>query len=348
MENNATGSKLTAKKKLLFTVFSLLIFAILLITISEIILRCKGVEPWQTFRLDIKVNPKGHLFVGSPALGYINAPGVFNITLADGYSFKVTNLPNTHRITHPLNTYGAKRTKGEIWIFGCSFTYGWSLNDQETFPWLLQERFPEYEMVNFGVDGYGTVQSLIQLREALAGGRVPKAIILNFASWHDERNIFSRNWQRTIIALKNFGQLFYPYARLGRDGKLNYYLGEVNYHPFPLMGYSALMNFIEQSYDKLEERYYCITDVTKALLLEFAHTAQKEHIPVVIAGITHSKGTRKMLSYVRENGFKAVDISVDLSIKENTNYPHDGHPGPLANRKYADKLGAFLRANVLK
>jgi len=38
---------------------------------------------------------------------------------------------------------------------------------KKTFPWLLQERFPQYEVVNFGLNGYSTVQSLIQLREAL-------------------------------------------------------------------------------------------------------------------------------------------------------------------------------------
>jgi len=348
VEGNSTKSELTPRKKILFTISSLLILAVFVIIISEIILRLKGVHPWQKIEINLKVNPEGNLYIKNPTLGYTNSPGTFTVTLPDGYSFIITNLPNSQRITHPLNTYGAAGTKDEIWIFGCSFTYGWSLNDQETFPWLLQERFPHYEVVNFGVNGYGTVQSLIQFREALARGRVPKAVLLNFASFHDERNIFSRNWIKAVISVKNFGRVFYPYARLGQNGKINYHLGEINFRELPLMRYSALMNFVEKKYDKIEERYYNIRDVTQALLLEFANTVKDQKIPVIIAGITVGQPTRDMLSFVREKGFKTVDLGVDLNIKENTNYPHDGHPGPLANRKIADKLEAFLRANVLK
>ncbi len=315
---------------------------------SEIILRLKGLRPWSVHNVVMKVSPGGRFFTKHPTLGYANIPGEFTVTLADGYSFKVTNLPNTLRATHPLSTYGAPGQKEEIWIFGCSLTYGWSLNDPETFPWLLQERFPEYEVVNFGVNGYGTVHSLIQCREALEKGRVPKIVMLNFASWHDERNIFSRNWQKIMAPYNKLGQIAYPYARLDHHGNLHYYLGKVEFHEFPLMRYSAFINFIEEKFDKQEERFYHIRDVTKALILEFANTAKKHDIAVVVTGITQSQPTRDMLSFVQENGFKAVDIAVDLNIKENTNYPHDQHPGASANRKYADKLEAFLRTNVLK
>ncbi len=348
MEKSSTILRALHQRKALFLAIYLVILAGFALITSEAILRWKGFRPWRPDRISIKVNPGEKLNVRHPTLGYANIPGEFKVTLADGYNFKVTNLPNTLRITHPLSTYGKPKPKGEIWIFGCSLTYGWSLNDQQTFPWLLQERFPEYEVVNFGVNGYSTVQSLIQLREALAAGRMPKAVLLNFASWHDERNIFSRNWQKIINSLRSFGQLFYPYARIDQQCELHYYMGEVNFHPFPLMRSSALVTFLEQKYDKLQERYYQIGEVTRSLLLEFAATAKREGIPVGIAGITHSPGTREMLSYVRSAGIKAVDISVDLNIKENTNYPHDGHPGPSANKIYADRLETFLKAKVLQ
>ena len=270
------------------------------------------------------------------------------VTLFDGYSFKVTHLPDTQRITHPRSTYGEDRKKAEIWIFGCSFTYGWSLNDQETFPWLLQERFPQYEVVNFGANGYSTVQSLIKLREALAKGRVPKVAILEFASWHDERNLFSRNWQRILAPYNKLGLVEYPYARLDHNGKLIYYTGNVEFNEFPFMRYSALAAFIEQKYDNLKDHFSHILQVTQALVLEFANTAKQHNVPAVVAGVTGNRETYAMLSFVQENGFKAVNIAVDLKIKENTNYPYDGHPSASANKQYADKLEAFLRTKVLE
>lgn len=260
----------------------------------------------------------------------------------------MTHLPNTLRITHPLATYNELRPKKEIWIFGCSLTYGWSLNNHETYPWLLQERFPEYEIVNFGVSGYGTIHSLIQLREALQTGRVPALIILAYAGFHEERNVFLRNAQKIYALYNKLGPGVYPYARLETDGMLSYHVTDLNYHEFPLMRYSALSHFLEQIYNNWEANYYHIRQVSEALTLEMAGLARKNGIPFVIAGITASPGTSRMLSLVQQQGFKAVDISVDLKIKENNNLPHDLHPSAGANRQYADKLEAFLRGEVLQ
>jgi len=107
------------------------------------------------------------------------------------------------------------------------------------------------------------------------------------------------------------------------------------------------MHFIEQKYDKLEENYYRSRQVTEALILEMAKIAKEKGITFVLAGITDSQGTRNMLSFARDKGIKAIDISVDLDIPGYRNSPHDIHPSALADRKYADKLEAFLRGDGL-
>ena len=158
-----------------------------------------------------KSRSRWKFFSKHPTLGYSHIAGKFTVTLGDGYSFKVTHLPNTLRITHPLNTYGQEDLqKEEIWIFGCSFTHGWSLNDQETYPWFIQQRFPEYEVINFGVSGYGTIHSLIQLNEALEKGRRPKIAVLTYGSLHDERNVFLRNPPKNGTFKENASYLFFP------------------------------------------------------------------------------------------------------------------------------------------
>jgi hypothetical protein len=346
LKDSSTPLQITRRKKILFIVSYLLFLSAFIIITSEIILRVKGFKPWRKAVAHLTVRPGGKLYAKNSTLGYVPIPGEFTITLPDGYQFRATHLPDTHRITHPLSTYDRGRQKEGIWIFGCSFTYGWSLNDQETFPWILQERFPEYEFVNFGVGGYGTVQSLLQLREALAKGQVPKMVILVFGNFHDERNILARSWQKEFAPYNKLGTLEYPYARLDQNGKLNYYMGKVEFREFPFMQYSALANFAEIIYEKLQNHYRRIDEVTKDLLLEFANTAIKRKILVVIADICHYKDP--YLSFAQENGFKAVDISVDPKIKSNTNYPHDNHPSASANRQYAHKLETFLRNEALK
>ncbi len=321
-----------------FSLLALLGFA------GEAALRLKGLQPWQPLDLPIKVTPGDKLYITHPTLGYANKPGEYTVTLGDGYSYKLTILPDTHRITHPLASYREAGPKKEIWIFGCSFVSGWSLQDQETFPWLLQERFPDYEVVNFGVNGYGTIHSLLQMQEALKTGRVAKMIVYAYAGFHNERNVFLRNWRKIMCSFSKLGQTMQPYARLDAQGRLHCGLARVEYREFPLMRQSALVHFIEQRYDKFEEDYHHSPAVTEALILEMARLAREKGIPLVVAGITDSRGTRQVLHAVREKGVRASDISVDLDTGGYRNLPHDDHPSALADRRYADRLEEIFRA----
>lgn len=70
-----------------------------------------------------------------------------------------------------------------IVMLGDSVTFGTGVGDDETFSHLLDTR-PDLEVLNLGVDGYGTDQALIRLeREGLA--RRPQVVILNFCVRND-------------------------------------------------------------------------------------------------------------------------------------------------------------------
>lgn len=323
-----------------------LILSALFLAGAEIILRLRGVNPWRPRDLVVRVNPGGHFFTKHPTLGYSHIPGKFTVTLGADYSFRVTHLPNTLRVTHPIGSYGTSRPMGEIWIFGCSITHGWSLDDEQTYPWLLQERLPDYEVVNFGVSGYGTTHSLLQFKEALQAKR-PKVAVLAYGDLHDIRNTFARQLRKHFAPWNKLGPLQYPYARIDGSGTLRYSMGKVEYREFPLMRCSALVHFIEQKYNNFEERCLRIHLVSEALVEEMARLAKEREVKLVVAGITDSRGTLDMLKFAKEHGIASVDISVDLRVKENTNLPHDGHPSAVANKKYADKLEAYLRAEIL-
>lgn len=98
-----------------------------------------------------------------------------------------TLKPGQRSITHfghqpvKVNSQGMRgdefpldKPPGKIRIisFGDSYTYGYGVGQDETYPAqlarLLEERFPgRYEVLNAGVNGYGTYQELIALRQAL-------------------------------------------------------------------------------------------------------------------------------------------------------------------------------------
>jgi hypothetical protein len=304
-----------------------------------------GLGPWTKQKTSIKVEPGGTFFVKHPTLGYTHIPGAFHVTLPDGYAFDVTNLPNTLRKTHPLAAHDSVATsdmKDEIWIFGCSFTHGWALNDSDTYAWLLQERLPQYEVVNYGVSGYGTLHSLIQFRDALAHKK-PKVAILAYASFHDSRNTFLRKRQKAVATWNNLGPLVQPYARLDDHGQLEIRMADVEYREFPLMRKSAVAHLIEMTYDNYEAWRTPSDRVTEAIISEMAKTAHDHGVRFVVALIA---GRATMLEYTRAQGIPSVDMSVDLTLPENNNEPHDNHPSALANRHYADVLETFLRGDV--
>jgi hypothetical protein len=339
---------LTRRKTLAFGLVSLGLMAMLILAPAELLARLTGIEPWAKADLQIHVTPGGRLFTPHPARGYAHLPGAFVVTLHDGYSFTMTHHPGGLRITHPLATYTDTRSKPEIWIMGCSFTHGWSLNDQDTYPWLLQAHLPEYEVVNYGVEGYGTLHALLQLREALITQPPPRAVVYAYASLHDERNTFLRNRRKTIAPRNRLGPLIQPYVWLDRYGRLRSAMATVEYTEFPFMRYSAFVHFLEMTYNRLEDSWSHSHQVSQRLLLEMAELARQYHVEFILATIAEDARTGEMLAFAQAQGLMGADISVSSSRPEYTNQPHDSHPSPLANAHYAERLETFLRTSVLK
>ncbi|MEG4838654.1 SGNH/GDSL hydrolase family protein [Microcoleus sp. B9-D4] len=334
-------------KNVAFRLITYLIFPIFLsTTTAEIVLRVAGYKPWQIENVDVAVEPKGNFFTKDSELGYKHLPGKFKVTLNGNYSFNTTHLNNTLRITHPLNTYNLSSKKPEIWIFGCSFTYGWSLNDSETYAWLLQEKLPKYEIVNFGVNGYGTLHSFIQFKEALKQGNKPKIAVIAYAGFHDRRNTLLRARSKQMASWNKLGILFQPDARLNGENNFTYKMTKLEYHEFPLMRVSALSHFLDVNYNQFEEGLYRSHEVSKAIIEEFNRVAEAKGVKLVVAGI--NSGSAKMLQELSQEGIATADISVDLKIPANNNLPHDLHPSAIANRQYAEKLEVFLQHTVLK
>jgi hypothetical protein len=339
---------MSTRRRLLFRLVYYPLATILILSLAEGSARILGYRPWVTKKLDVVVEPGGRLYSPNPILGYTALPGRFKVTINGSYSFDITNLDNTLRVTHPFAASSGKPKTG-IWIFGDSITYGWSVNDKDTYPWLLQEKLPDYEVINFGVNGYGTLQNLIQLREALKNGAEPKVVVLVYASWDDVRNTFIRGRRKMLTPAASLGPVNQPYARFDSSGKLKVSIDPLEYRPFPLMRYSAFIHALEESYDRYEERHSQSHEITKAIIKEFADLCRARGIELVVAGLTSDATTSDMFSYCKSQGLKTADIWIDfLNIKENNNLPYDSHPSAIAHRQYAQKLEYFLRNDVLK
>ena len=190
--------KAPVKNKFLFysiiTIFLLLIIFIL----AEAGLRIVGQKPANSkYRPSINVEPSGKYFVKDSIFGYTHLPGKFYVTLNDNYTFVTTHKKSTLRITHPIADDSNYVDKPTIWIMGGSDTHGWSINDEETYAWQVQKDLKDsYEVLNFGVSGYGTIHSLLQIKEGFQSLKKPKIIVL------DENNeiIMFPNGKKTSLS----------------------------------------------------------------------------------------------------------------------------------------------------
>jgi lysophospholipase L1-like esterase len=119
---------------------------------------------------------------------------------------------------------GAARTPGRtrVVMLGDSITFGYGVRDGETFSAVLETIDPRLEVVNLGVQGYGTDQELLKLeREGLAFA--PDVVVLNVCLAND---LLDNAAAKSIYD----GVYPKPYFRL-EDGRLVLVAGHVALSP---------------------------------------------------------------------------------------------------------------------
>ena len=325
----------------------LVAIAFILVTclaLAEGAARLAGETPWQPPRLDVRVEPGGSLFEPDPRLGYRHRAGRFEVTQGL-LRFSLTHDDQGLRATHPERASGSRPP--ELWIFGDSITHGWSVDNEETYAWLLQERFPALEVVNFGVSGYGTLHGWLQFEDALAAGRRAALAVVAYASFHDDRNTFARERRKILVPWNRLGPLAQPRARFDAAGELRIERAEARYAELPLMRRLAVAHLVERGWNRLEQRRLRGADVSFAILERFAERARREGITLVVAGITRDEPTQALLERCRAHGVRTVDIAVDLDLPGMRNLPWDPHPSARAHQLYAERLGGYLEREGL-
>jgi len=274
------------------------------------------------------------LFRPDPVLGWSLTPGYrVRVGFRDGLLQQI-DADGWRRIPAPRPDTGPR-----IAFYGCSFTYGTALADDETYTARLQAAFPELRIVNRGIGGHGTVQNLLQFRRDLAAKAVDAAVFAiisdhrfrNIAHPHRMRQYLSPEWYR-------LGVEQVPILRRDGAGK-------------PRIAYLPIWQpAIERGgFDVFLPDERMITEATLTALDLVRETAAIQAIPL-----------RFVLLDALDPGFNAAvrarfpeahDISVPLDAAH-TFVPHDKHPNVQANALYAarlhplvEELAAQLRGN---
>jgi hypothetical protein len=329
----------------LSTTVMVIILLIILFAGLEIILRVKGRKPVLKSIEKSIIKPEGKFYKEDPVVGFRHQQGEFELNISNRFQFTARHDADGHRLTsYDIDDKTQNHPEKQIWMFGCSYTYGWLIRDDETYPWLLQEKLSDYKIHNFAVSGYGTLQPYLQYRQAISEKKSPSIVILGYSDFHDKRNTIERRWKKEHSYVERTGSFRVPIARLNNQDELLLDYDNMKYRAFPFSRHSALMNLIENHFDIHHDKKLKSSETTKKILLRFKKLCDKHETVFIVAGIQKNNRTKEMLKFCESSGIYTVDISVEKGSKapENSHYPYDNHPSPLAHKLYAAKLYSYL------
>lgn len=334
------------KRKLFFYGISLTLVIAFIIGLGEVGVRMIGYKSSHpSNKPNIEVNPGNSFYQRDSILGYAHLPGKYKITIKDSFVFRVSNTVHGNlRRTHPPELDSIYEKKDKIWIMGGSCTYGWSLNDEETYSWKVQGKLDNYEVINFGMAGFGTIHSLLQIEHHLKTMKKPEIIVIGYAGFHDDRNTYNPRRKKEAEMWNFLGPHVQPYARLNDAGELVIHRTDTaDYQSFLLSKYSALANSVEKAVNIMRSKFIDNHEVSRQIIERIRRICEKNDITLIVAGINLSKKTKDMVEYCKKNNIPATNIGVDNSEGGYTNLPWDGHPNAKANTIYAKRLYQFIK-----
>lgn len=260
-----------------------------------------------------------------------------------GKDIRMTFWSNGLRATAPAPDLD----RPHVVVIGCSYTQGWAVTDQETYPWHLQAEFPSHAFLNYGTAGYGTYQSLLALERYFAAGHdSPAVVIYGFIDYHEERNVAPANWLKALATASRAGTLSIPFVSIGADGTLERHrLDRAN--SWPLRSHLASVAAVE---DRVLEfrtrgRFEQRREVTDRLILELQRVT-RDHGSRLLVAILESRDEPKahVTAFTAREGIESVDCTVPN--QELLQVPGYSHPDRRINAHWARCIGDRLRSRL--
>lgn len=260
--------------------------------------------------------------------------------------------PNGYRVLpNQTRTEAAKR---RLAIFGCSVTEGQWLADEDTYPYMLQQRFPDWRVEPYGIGAYSTFQNLLQLEAYLVTAR-PEVVIFGFIASHLERNVANpKLWVPYMDASsEHFGvgvgrrmNTFRPAATLRADGTLKYvqrFAPKTRAELKAMMVYCPDPHHMDEVGAAIVRRARALCDKAGAAFHFAVLRSAASRRGGGVCGPDHLDDD-PFITRLRASGISVIDADPRLSFKVSTFDPVDSHPNAEANRHFAQAIGDALEA----
>lgn len=317
-------------------------FFIILTSLAVGLIIIEGVSDSMMHQTGGTLAPRGHWSPAEPIIGWgPQVVGRFHDYRID--SSGKTIYDANYTIDHNLLRQTLSCKKGPpVVFFGCSFTFGDGVNDNETLPQNFSDLLDrKLRVLNLGFTGYGPQQFL---REEETGrfdkviGPDPKLFVFLTAVWHAERTACKAYWTarapRYVV----------------KDDKV-VYVGECNprgpsrWFRDWLENTALYREFVEPYRRQLThddiELYIRITDAA----VQLAKTKYNASTVILYlrSDASFFRGTGftddEIMQRLRQGGATVIDASLQKEPPAKISIQGDGHPTPYANQ---------LRASILK
>jgi hypothetical protein len=270
--------------------------------------------------------------ISDPVLGFAYRPGTYRVSLrVEGESEPLVFSSQSDAEGYRATSADPSKFEGKpaLWIFGCSFTWGYSVDWDRTFPALFQAARPDLAVRNLAGVGFGNTQALLQLRDRLETRREspPEYAVFAYAAFHPERNVGSP------VVLRRWGPMpgfKHPRAALDPTGRLVVDLVEFDDLDRPVPGPDEARRVTMAVFDEILalSRRHGITPVLAVQTLT----------PNDGQGSFATLDDEPVVRHAREAGFVVVDQLVPHAQDGWNSLPWDGHPNARAHAEYARKL----------
>jgi hypothetical protein len=321
-------------------IFSIIIFFLSLAfsaVIAEVLLRLTGRTPWSYSSRDVN-EPTMH--EPDPVLGWKNKEGKYVVPAYDssGQDIHMTFTVRGQRVTRAKETALSK----EFVIVGGSYTQGWAIDDNETYPWKLQEKYPSLNVLNYGTGGYGSYQSLQVLEKELPRLTSPIIVLYGFNQHHEVRNVAPREWLRTLSKFSRRGHVYVPYVTFEEDNGLVRHVPE-RYLALPFRESLATIAVIEKAFMEIntKNRRSQKRLVTEQVLLEMNTITEQFGAKFVLVLLwADQEKKRHYMSFCQSHNIRYVDCVRPITLEMKV--VGEGHPNGRMNSLWAECIANEL------
>lgn len=330
------------KKRLVSGLKWTFLYTIITLALLEGLLWIMGYRPYSNEDYHVNAKP-GNPYVADNKLGIRLNPGTFELTLNKHVKFEATHTEQgTRYIPGTVND-----TFENVVFLGCSFTYGYGVNDNESFPALIQDERPEWNITNRAVVGYGTAQHLLQLRDLLKNDP-PECVILCLSSVHFIRTVLSQEYRANLhigyrrsssdVDNRMSGARFPYFDNCKR--KVKHVAWNSLYSELPGRYWLASANFLQGILERGREPDCNPVEVTACLIREMKERCSKLKIPFGVVCLDKSHQTVALKKQLPEVQWKNVGFS--FKNKKYTHLPYDSHPNAAGHKKIARSVLPFI------